>query len=242
MWSVRPRCGSKRWQFNGRSGEALGLLFLGVTFSASVQTWTLPGSTPSREASRRSLLLTVPVGAAISGPNIVLADDNPLPPPSEKAIAKDAAKIQESADFLFFEVKGALKSENKELIQRALGNAGQGAFISPLETGLMLPLEQIISTNVDAQEEGWVTQDRKFRDSFETMKQEADNDEWKKALKAWEGCRASLNVIFSDINARGEKPYFVLLDEAYEKRAGAYLQAKKDKLAVRNAVGTVMMR
>merc|ERR1711963_601939 len=109
----------------------------------------------------------------------------------------------------------------------------------------MIPLEQLISANVMAEEDGWIDAIKEVRVAIDTMKEEIGAPEeggWGKALIAWDKAREGANKIMKSINARSENPPFVLLDDAYEKRAPLWLKKKKDKIAFTNAVGTLALR
>mmetsp|Transcript_12547 Transcript_12547/g.29463 ORF Transcript_12547/g.29463 Transcript_12547/m.29463 type:complete len:223 (-) Transcript_12547:65-733(-) len=167
----------------------------------------------------------------------------PLPPPVLKDVSRSAAKVQDGADWLYFNVKPALDREDLSACRESLGGSLVGAHVSPLETDLMMPLEQLISANVEAEEDGWVNALREVRVAIDQMKDLVGGNEWAQAKVSWDRARAGANKILSDINARGEKQYFVELDDDYEaKRYELYLRKKKDTITFRNQVGTLALR
>jgi len=182
--------------------------------------------------------------AQLLAPGAARADEpEPLPPPVAKDVVRAAPKIQDGADFLYFELKPALEAKDLLRARQTLGSALQGSHVSPIETDLMIPLEQLISANVEAEEDGWVSAIRQVRVAVDTMKDQVGSSNWKEALTAWDQARAGANIIMSNINARSEKAYFVELDSSYpEKRAQIHLQKTKDMLAFRNAAGTLALR
>merc|ERR1719343_2006725 len=107
----------------------------------------------------------------IWAPAGALADSEPLPKPILKDVQRAAAKIQNGVDWLYFEVKPALKAQNLMQARSALGSAMQGSFVSPLETDLMFPLQQITSANLDSEEDGWLGAFRQVRAGIDDMKE-----------------------------------------------------------------------
>jgi len=175
-------------------------------------------------------------------PGRALAEEEPLPPPVEKDVAKTAAKIQGGCDWLYFELKTALKENDADRARSSLGSALQGAYVSPLETDLLIPIEQLLSANLNSEEDGWISAVLEARAGIDEMKEGVGGGEFDTALKAWDKARAGVNRILVDINKRGQKAYFVELDADYDqKRARQYLKKKKEKLAFRNAVGSAAL-
>jgi len=216
-----------------------------VVNAGLARTFTNPAA-PSRREFMRLGLLAPAVATLFLGQHGQPAwaqELDPLPPPVLKDVVKAAPKVQYGADWLYFEVKPALLEQNLEKARTGLGSPMMGSYVSPLETELMIPLEQLISANIMAEEEGWLDAIREIRVGIDTMKEQiGDDDGWPKALKAWDKARAGANKIMKNINDRSEKKFFVELDDKYEKRAQMYLQMKKDKIAFTNAMGSVMLR
>ncbi|CAE8684632.1 unnamed protein product, partial [Polarella glacialis] len=103
----------------------------------------------------------------------------------------------------------------------------------------------ICSSNLDAEEDGWNDNIRNFQFAIDAIKTEVYDQEWDKALANWKKAAGNVNFIMQNINDRAEdpsKPYFVLIDDAYDSRRKAYRQAIVDKLNYRNAVGSLAMR
>jgi len=216
-----------------------------------VDAFTTPAAPSRRELIRLGLLAPAVVApilgkaSSAEGKAPVVEELEPLPPPVVKDVVKAAPKVQDGADWLYFDVKPALVDQNLEKARTALGSPMMGSYVSPLETDLMIPLEQLISANVMAEEEGWVKAIQEVRIGIDTMKEQIgapDEDGWPKALIAWEQARAGANKIMKNINDRSEKKPFVLMDDQYPNRAKSWLQKKKDKVAFTNAMGSVMLR
>mmetsp|Transcript_74698 Transcript_74698/g.147987 ORF Transcript_74698/g.147987 Transcript_74698/m.147987 type:complete len:252 (-) Transcript_74698:286-1041(-) len=218
-----------------------------VTQTGLARTFTTP-TAPSRREFIRVGLLAPAVAAPLlgeAGQPAWAVEIEPLPPPVVKDVVKAAPKVQDGADWLFFEVKPALLEQNLEKARTGLGSPMMGSYVSPLETDLMIPLEQLISANVMAEEEGWIDAIREVRVAIDTMKEEIGAPEeggWAKAVTAWDKARAGANKIMTNINERSEKPPFILLDAQYEKRAQLWLKKKKDKIAFTNQMGSIMLR
>lgn len=215
------------------------MLMVGTVSRAFVE----PALLKRRDALKAPVVMLAPL-ADLLGAHRVLADaGDPLPPPVLKDVVRAAPKVQDGGDWLFFEVKPALEAKDIARARQSLGSVMQGSYVSPLETDLMIPLEQLISANVDAEEDGWTAAIRQVRVAIDSMKDHVGGSEWNEALENWEQARAAANKIVADINQRGEKVYFVELDGSYpQKRYDAYLQKKKDALAFRNAAGTLALR
>jgi hypothetical protein len=154
-----------------------------------------------------------------------------------------APKIQKGIDWLYFELKPALKAKSLSGCRSALGSASMGVFVSPLQTDLMFPIQQMVSTNLDAEEEGWGDAYRNTNKAIEEMKELVGASEFDEALTSFEKVRKNINFIVSDVNDRWEeknKP-FRLLDDGYDEgptsREALYQKAKKDKMNERNAAG-----
>ncbi|CAE8664498.1 unnamed protein product, partial [Polarella glacialis] len=169
----------------------------------------------------------------------------PLPPPVLQDIVRAAPKIQLGIDWFYFELGDALKNKDLEGTRKATGSAGMGAYVSPVTSEIVLPVNQICSSNLDAEEDGWNDNIRNFQFAIDAIKTEVYDQEWDKALANWKKAAGNVNFIMQNINDRAEdpsKPYFVLIDDAYDSRRKAYRQAIVDKLNYRNAVGSLAMR
>lgn len=243
----RPLNKSARWLLT-RRGHALAVVLLAAgaavaAAAAASQAAFLTAALGRRAAAVKALLLT-PVLTCATGGGSVRADvGDPLPPPLLKDLQRAAPKIQQGADWMFFELKPALDREDLERARECLGSALRGAHVSPLETDMLLPMDQLLSANIDADEDGWTTAVRKIASSIEDIKNEVGSGEWQAARASWEDARANANKVMVDINSRADKEYFVALDKNYEEnRYKIYLQKKKDDISERNNKGNLAMR
>lgn len=199
-------------------------------------------ATPAAPAlkGRREAALASVAGLLLAPPVASAEELEPLPPPTQKDVAQSATKIQKGVDWLYFEIKPALVEKSFSRAKSAVGSAGEGAFVSPLQTQLMFPLSQILSSNLDAEEDGWNTAFKDINTAIEDMKEKISASEFEDALVAWDRARASTNKILTNINERFDgKPPFRLLDDTYDapERAALYTKAKKDSIKDRNAAG-----
>jgi len=196
-----------------------------------------PGVSRRTFAAEAALLLAAgPVAGA-------RADQEPFPAFFLKDLDKSSDKIEYGTDWLYFELKPALMKEDQFRCREVLGGAISGSHISPITQNLLLPMEQLISGNIDAQEDGWVDAMKQLRDNMEIMSENVGIQDWKAAKANWEEARAGANKILTNINNRAPEPVFTLLDGEYDKkRAKLYLKGKKDMLSFRNQRGTLMLR
>jgi hypothetical protein len=222
---------------------------LAVANAGLARTFTTPAAPSRREFMRLGLLAPVVIAPLLGEPGQPAwaaekkVELEELPPPVLKDVVRAAPKVQDGADWLYFEVKPALVDQKLENARTALGSPMMGSYVSPLETDLMIPLEQMCSANVMAEEDGWLDAIRDMRIGIDTMKDNiGDDDGWPKALVAWDKARAAANKIMKNINDRSGKEFFVLLDKDYPQRAQRWLKKKKDKIAFTNAMGSVMLR
>jgi hypothetical protein len=203
-----------------------------------------PSAGPSRRSAAAGALLLFAPAVAHADPNEA-ALQTELPPPVLKDVIRAAPKIQDGVDWLYFELKPALDAKNAEYARKAIGSPAEGAFVSPLESNLMLPLEQLISANVEAEEDGWIAAVRGMREGIDNCQEKIGDGNFKDAAIEWEKIRSNCDIILTQMNKRGElsgmKPWFVQLDASYEDRAGAYLQKKRDMMFTRNAAGSLAM-
>mmetsp|Transcript_23256 Transcript_23256/g.47101 ORF Transcript_23256/g.47101 Transcript_23256/m.47101 type:complete len:190 (+) Transcript_23256:233-802(+) len=183
----------------------------------------------------------VPLGSLLA-PGSALAEEDPLPPPVVKDVAKTAAKIQGGCDWMYFELKSALKDNDQARARKSVGSAMEGAYVSPVETELMIPLEQLLSANVNSEEDGWIGYLREARAGLDAMKESVSAGDYTAALESWDKARGGVNKMLVNINKRGEQAYFVELDDQYEaKRGRLYLKKKKDSINSRNQAGNLVM-
>jgi len=173
-------------------------------------------------------------------PAVSSAELEPLPPPVVKDVQLSATKIQRGCDWFYFELKPALTAKSLPLARAAIGSASMGSFVSPLQKELMFPLQQIVSANLDSDDDGWTDAFRSTNTAIEDMKEHIGTSDFEQALAAFERARKNVNLILTNIDDRWEdkvKPFRVL-DDSYESdRASVYLREKKDMLNQRNAAG-----
>eukprot|EP00933_Yihiella_yeosuensis_P024074 TRINITY_DN18669_c5_g1_i1.p1 TRINITY_DN18669_c5_g1~~TRINITY_DN18669_c5_g1_i1.p1 ORF type:complete len:249 (-),score=66.71 TRINITY_DN18669_c5_g1_i1:176-922(-) len=192
------------------------------------------------QLGRREQLSAVAASAALLFQKSASAELNPL---LEKDLKRDAPTIQAGLDWLNFELGDAIKNKNLPAARKTLGDAQQGAYVSPLETRIIIPITQLCSANLDAEEDGWYPAVKKMQEAIEDMRDQVGMSEWPQAQAAYDKLISLANFIMGDINKRGEAgPYFVLVDDNYGERRKAYLQQKKDDIAYRNMAGNLVMR
>merc|ERR1712039_395966 len=149
-------------------------------------------------------------------------------------------KIQEGIDSLYFELKPALVKEDLPTARQYLGSAMMGSHVSPLQTNMLIPMENLLSSNLDAEEDGWTKAVRKISTDVDDMKDYVSTTDWKGARASWESARANALKVLTDMNKRADKAYFIAPDADYEtKRYDVWLQRRKDELAERNQKGTL---
>merc|ERR1712107_155895 len=147
--------------------------------------------------------------------------------------------IQEGIDSLYFELKPALVKEDIANARQYLGSAMMGSHVSPLQTKMLIPMENLLSSNLDAEEDGWTKAVRKISTDVDDVKEYISTTDWKGARASWESARVNTLKVIADMNARADQAYFVAPDESYEdKRYSVWLQRRKDELAERNQKGT----
>lgn len=215
------------------------ITFIGQPFLRDSQ----PEQAAELTSNRRAVLSLGTVSLlelALNEPAI--ADLEPLPPPVIKDLKRAAPKIQEGIDWMYFELLDSLKNKNLEKSRKALGSSLAGSYVSPLESLIILPLNQICTANLDAEEDGWVKSVRGIEKAINDMSDQVGRADWTEALASWNAARDAANSIMNNINQRSDSPVFVLVDDSYEDRRGAYIQKKKDELAFRNAAGTLALR
>eukprot|EP00931_Biecheleriopsis_adriatica_P123239 TRINITY_DN98285_c0_g1_i1.p1 TRINITY_DN98285_c0_g1~~TRINITY_DN98285_c0_g1_i1.p1 ORF type:complete len:237 (-),score=61.76 TRINITY_DN98285_c0_g1_i1:111-821(-) len=229
----------------GRRGSRLLVLAAaaGVSvWAVSSLTWLVP-SAASVAAGRREALLA-PAAAtalALASPVRTLAEElEPLPPPVVKDLKTLGPKIQAGVDWFYFEVYAALQTEDVEKIRESIGGGATGSHVSPLETELVLPLNSLASANIEADEDGWTDSIRSFQKAQQEISDAISEKRFPDAVTNWRKGRDAINRIFKNINARAEKPPFVLVDDNYKERKDAYFQKKKDMMNFRNAAANVM--
>lgn len=226
---------------------------LAAACTAGALVWGLATATAAQDVSRSFLSVPVPsrqqVGrrswmAALVVPGLAHAEvDNPLPPPVVKDLERAAPKIQGGIDWFYFELLPAIKKEDPSLCRKALGSGAEGAYVSPLDSEITFPMNQLASANVEADEDGWTNDIRDFQKACIDMSDAVGGNKWPEAMSGFKKAKEALNGIMGKINVRAEGPApFVLIDDAYEDRASAYLQKKKDMMAFRNQAGTLALR
>merc|ERR1719188_2059247 len=109
-----------------------------------------------------------------------------LSPPVVKEAIDMAPKIQAGLDWFYFEVKEALEREDQFHARECLGGINVGSHISPLTTELMIPLEQLASANLYAEEDGWLKALSKARSNIKKMEYYVGSYQWEDGLTAWE--------------------------------------------------------
>lgn len=233
-----PAAVSRRPARRAGAIAVLGVVAATAVAAQGVAAFLAPSAGPSRRSAAAGALLLFAPAAAHADPN------EELPPPVLKDVGKAAPKIQDGVDWLYFELKPALQAKNGEMARKAIGSPAEGAFVSPLESNLMLPLEQLISANVEAEEDGWIAAVRGMREGIDACQEKIGDSNFAAANDEWEKIRANCMTVLAQINTRGElsgasKPYFVLPDANYEDRAGEYLKKKKDMMFTRNAAGSL---
>eukprot|EP00448_Togula_jolla_P003128 CAMPEP_0170597806 /NCGR_PEP_ID=MMETSP0224-20130122/15901_1 /TAXON_ID=285029 /ORGANISM="Togula jolla, Strain CCCM 725" /LENGTH=244 /DNA_ID=CAMNT_0010922297 /DNA_START=24 /DNA_END=758 /DNA_ORIENTATION=+ len=199
--------------------------------------WTFLGS---RRSAVQTTLLPVFTSAVapVVFPETSRAEE--LVPPLEKAIDRFANKIQLGMDWLYFELKPALVGKNMEGTKKCLGSAALGAYISPFESEIQFPVSQLVEENPDSDEQGWVVADKQMTTAFANIKERVDSEDWPGALEEWKATTASLGKIMKGVNDLKEKEVFTLPIEGYERRQELFVQARREKLADRNAKANMM--
>lgn len=163
-------------------------------------------------------------------------------PPLAKATKVYQKKLQDGVDWFYFELKPALVKQNGNDIRSCLGSSSSGAHISPFETEVQFPLDQIVSANPEADEDGWTGGLAQVNTAYTKLQSRVSDDDFKGALLAWNDIRDGIKVIFKGVNAVSEATVFVPPGDEYEERFEIFLGAKKDKMNTRNALGTLAMR
>lgn len=206
-------------------------VFLGPT-----QAWASE-SGPGRRAAVASFL---PICAAplASAPSA----EAEMVPPLEKATKLYQKKLQDGVDWFYFALKPALEKQSGVEVRNCLGSSSSGAHISPFETEVQFPLDQLVSANPEADEDGWTKGMTKVNTAYAKMQSAASLEDFKGALSAWGDIRDGIDVIFRGVNAQSEAAVFTPPGPEYETRWSIYLGAQKQKLATRNALGTMAMR
>lgn len=202
---------------------------------------------PAVEGSGRRALILQPAAAWAAAGLLALAPEaraaaekEPLPPPVVKDIKSYADKIQEGMDSLYFELKPALVKEDLFIARQYLGSAMTGSHISPLQTNMLIPMENLLSSNLDSEEDGWTKAVRKMSASVDDIKEYVGSADWKQARASWEDARANAFTVIVDMNERADKAYFTPPDADYEaKRFNIWLQKRKDDIRERNNKGSM---
>mmetsp|Transcript_34787 Transcript_34787/g.63334 ORF Transcript_34787/g.63334 Transcript_34787/m.63334 type:complete len:236 (+) Transcript_34787:39-746(+) len=191
---------------------------------------------------RRELVLGVTSGAVLASPGLAHAEKEPLVPPVVKDLVRVAPQIQEGLDYFYFDLQDAIKKQDLKETRKCLGAASEGSYVSPIEKNVLYPLQQLSTSNPDAEEDGWLGAIRTFNRGMEEMSEGLDSLEWKKVEKAWSKAKDSVTVMLNDINERADKPPFVVLSDEYENRRAQYIQEKKDAIKFRNMRANMVMR
>lgn len=166
----------------------------------------------------------------------------PLSEYLEKEVAMSAQNIQDGMDWLYFEIKPALDTNDVPKCKKSLGSGLYGAHISPIENLLVGPLEGLLGVNLDSDEDGWLAAVKQIRAGIDEMKEMVSSDNFPGAIEAWKSTRDGANAVLKNINERSSKPYFTIMDENYDSRIVAYNQAKTDMMFERNLKGTMILR
>lgn len=190
---------------------------------------------------RRSALL----GGALAplAPPAAWAEENPLPPPVVKDLERAAPKIQAGVDWFYFELLPGIEKEDLGQCRKALGSTAEGSYVSPLDSEITFPFNQLASANIEADEDGWTEDIRNFQKAVTAMSDSVGTNEWKTVKAEWNKAKDALNHVMGNINQRAEGGApFQLMDDSYADRGSAYLQAKKDMMKFRNQAGTLALR
>jgi len=181
---------------------------------------------------------------AVLAPRWALAEEeNPLPPPVVKDLERAAPKIQAGVDWFYFELLPGIEREDLGQCRKALGSTAEGSYVSPLDSEITFPFNQLASANIEADEDGWNDDIRNFQKAVTAMSDAVGSNNWKTVKKEFLKGKEALNHVMTNINQRAEGAApFVLMDESYPSREAAYIQGKKDMMRSRNQQATLLGR
>lgn len=183
------------------------------------------------------------IAGAVLAPRWAWAEENPLPPPVVKDLERAAPKIQAGVDWFYFELLPGIEKEDLGQCRKALGSSAEGSYVSPLDSEITFPFNQLASANIEADEDGWTEDIRNFQKAVTAMSDSVGSNDWKTVKAEFKKGKDALNHIMSNINQRAEGAApFQLMDDDYPARQGAYVQGKKDMMRSRNQQATLLGR
>ncbi|CAE7193896.1 APC8 [Symbiodinium sp. CCMP2592] len=78
--------------------------------------------------------------------------------------------------------------QDPSLCRKALGSGAEGAYVSPLDSEITFPMNQLASANVEADEDGWTNDIRDFQKACIDMSDAVGGNKWPEAGDRAPGC------------------------------------------------------
>eukprot|EP00435_Cladocopium_sp_Y103_P008835 s1847_g2.t1 len=119
--------------------------------------------------------------------------------------------LEHSGPVLSNETRQALQAASKSLApqdlgqcRKALGSSAEGSYVSPLDSEITFPFNQLASANIEADEDGWTEDIRNFQKAVTAMSDSVGSNDWKTVKAEFKKGKDALNHIMSNINQRAE--------------------------------------
>eukprot|EP00435_Cladocopium_sp_Y103_P010891 s1847_g2.t2 len=94
--------------------------------------------------------------------------------------------LEHSGPVLSNETRQALQAASKSLApqdlgqcRKALGSSAEGSYVSPLDSEITFPFNQLASANIEADEDGWTEDIRNFQKAVTAMSDSVGSNDWK---------------------------------------------------------------
>ncbi|CAJ1403279.1 unnamed protein product [Effrenium voratum] len=191
-----------------------GLLLLASVLWLAAPSFVVPRRLAATAAVAPALGLLLPAPAA----------NAELSPPLQRAVTRYAAQLQSAMDFLYFDIKEYLRSQNPRVFQLAINAIDtSGGSNTALERDLKAPLRQLVLAGEEDGEVDFKPLSTRIEANVQKMVEAASARQGDSAIAAGDQLIEDLSQLFATVNKEAEAKVFLLpKDPEYDKRLDAY--------------------